>query len=62
MMRLMCFRFRRFFGGFFLRLEPLGVEDAGFIDAFVGVGTKKIALSLQEIRWKAGGAITIEIR
>src|SRR4029077_5287965 len=60
MMRLVCFRFGRFFGGF-LRLEPLGVENAGLINAFVGVRTKEIALCLQEIRWKASGAITVEI-
>ena len=61
-MRLVCFRFGRFFGGFFFRLKPFGVEDAGFVDALVGVRTKEIALRLQEIRWKASGAITVVIR
>ena len=61
-MRLVCFRFGRFFGGFFLRLEPFGVEDAGLIDALVRVRTKEIALRLQEIRWKTSRAITVVIR
>ena len=61
-MRLVCFRFGRFFGGCILRLEPFGVEDAGLINALVGVRTKEIALRLQEIRWKASGAITVVIR
>ena len=61
-MRLVCFRFGRFFGGLSVGLEPLGVENAGFIDAFVGVCTKEIALRLQEICRKASGAITVEIR
>src|SRR5262249_26590930 len=61
-MRLVYFRFGRFFGGFFLRLEPFSVEDTRFIDALVRVRTKEIALRLQEICWKASGAITVEIR
>src|SRR6516162_3472479 len=60
-MRLVCFRFDRFLGWVSLRLEPLGVENARFIDAFVGVCTEEIALRLQEIRWKTSGAITVEI-
>src|SRR4029434_4301224 len=62
MMRLRCFWSSQSFGRFFLTLEPLGVEDAGFIDAFVSVRTKEIALCLQEIRWKASRAITVVIR
>ena len=62
MMRLGCFWFGRFFGGLLLGLKPFGVKDAGLIDAFVGVRTKEIALRLQEIRWKASGAITVVIR
>ena len=62
MMRLGRFWFGRFFGWCFLRLEPLGVEDAGLIDALVGMRTKEIALRLQEIRWKASRAITVIIR
>src|SRR5262249_29494569 len=37
-------------------------ENAGFINALVRMRTKEIALRLQEIRWKTGGAITVEIR
>src|SRR5438045_4833403 len=61
-MWLVCFRFDRFFGRFFLRLEPLGVEDAGLIDALVRMRTKEIALRLQQIRWKTRRAITVVIR
>src|SRR5205814_8181731 len=61
-MWLVCFRFGRFFGRFFLRLEPLGVENAGLIDALVRVRTKEIALRLQQIRWKTRRAITVVIR
>src|SRR5881275_3685878 len=61
-MRLGCFRFGRFFGGFFFRLEPLGMEDSGLVDALISVRAKKIALRLQEIRWQSGGAITVKIR
>ena len=52
-MRLVCFRFRRFFSWLLFSLQPFGVEDAGLVDALVGVRTKEIALRLQEIRWKA---------
>ena len=38
------------------------MENAGLVNALVGVRTKEIALCLQEIRWKASGAITVEIR
>src|SRR5947208_1425057 len=61
-MRLGCFRFGRFFGGFFFSLEPLGMEDSGLVDALISVRAKKIALRLQEIRWQSGGAITVKIR
>ena len=61
-MRLVVFRFGRFFGGLSLSREPFGVENTGFIDAFIGMCTKEIALRLEEIRWKASGAITVEIR
>src|SRR5262245_16068663 len=61
-MWLVCFLFGRLFGGFFLRLKPLGVENAGFIDALVRVRTKEIALRLQEIRRQTSRAITVEIR
>jgi hypothetical protein len=53
MMRLGGFWFGRSFSWLFLGLEPVGVEDTGFIDAFVSVRTEEIALRLQEIRWKA---------
>jgi len=62
MMRLGRFWFGRFFSWRFLRLEPFGVEDAGLIDALIRMRTKEIALPLQEIRWKARRAITVEIR
>jgi hypothetical protein len=62
MMRLGRFWFSRFFNWLFLGLKPFRVEDAGFIDAFVSVRTKEIALRLQEIRWKASRAITVVIR
>ena len=61
-MRLVCFRFGRFFSWLFLSLQPFGVEDAGLINALVSVRTKEIALRLQEIRWKASRAITVVIR
>ncbi len=38
------------------------MEDAGLVNALVGVRTKEIALRLQEIRWKASRAITVVIR
>ena len=41
---------------------PVGMKHALTIRAFVGVRTKEIALRLQEICWKASGAITVEIR
>ena len=62
MMRLVCFRIGRFFSWLFLSFQPFGVEDAGLVNALVGVRTKEIALRLQEIRWKASRAITVEIR
>src|SRR6266446_6820661 len=61
-MRLGCFQFGRFFGGFFFRLEPLGMEASGLVDALISVRAKKIAMRLQEIRWQSGGAITVKIR
>src|SRR5437762_4949565 len=61
-MWLVCFRFDLFFGGFFLRLEPFSMEDAGLVDALVRVRTKEIALRLQQIRWKTRRAITVVIR
>src|SRR6476660_9320886 len=61
-MRLVCFRFGRFFSWLFLSFQPFGVEDAGFINPLVSVRTKEIALGLQEIRWKASRAITVVIR
>ena len=62
MMRLGRFWFGRFLSWRYLTLEPFGMEDAGLIDALVGMRTKEIALRLQEIRWKASGAITVIIR
>src|SRR5215212_5704539 len=61
-MRLVRFRFGRFFGGFFVRLEPFGVEDAGLVDALVRMRAKQIALALQEIRRKPSRAVTVVIR
>src|SRR6476646_3948444 len=62
MMRLGRFWFSRFFNRLFLGLKPFGVEDAGLVNALVGVRTEEIALRLQEIRWKASRAITVVIR
>src|SRR5438045_7609729 len=42
-MWLVCFRFGQFFGRFFLRLERLGVEDAGLLEALVRESAKEIA-------------------
>src|SRR5215468_9620690 len=61
-MRLVCFRLGRFFGRFFLSLEPLGVKNAGIIDPLVRMRAKEIALRLQEISGKASRAITVVIR
>ena len=61
-MRLGRFWFGRFFSWRFLKLQPLGVEDAGLIDAFVRMRTKEIALRLQEIRRETSRAITVVIR
>src|SRR5215471_8621115 len=60
-MRLVRFWFGWFFGGFFLRLEPFGVEDAGLISALVGVGAEEIPLRLEEVRGQPRGAITVEV-
>ena len=60
-MRFVCFRFGRLFSRLFLSLQPFGVEDAGLVNALVGVRTKEIALRLQEIRRQASGAITVVI-
>src|SRR5260370_5446430 len=62
MMRLGRLWFSRFFSWLFLGLKPVGVENVGLINAFVGVRTKEIALCLQEICWRASGAIPVEIR
>ena len=48
-MRLGRFRFGRFFRGFFIGVDPFGVEDAGFIDSLVSVGAEEIALCLQKV-------------
>src|SRR5262249_32594747 len=44
-----------------LRLEPLGVEDAGLVDALVCVRAEEIALRLQEIRGQPSRPVTVEI-
>src|SRR5437899_2173307 len=54
-------RFGRCLGGFLLRLEPLRVENAWFIDALVSVRAEESALCLQEIRWQTRLTIAIEI-
>src|SRR3954453_20853733 len=61
-MRLVCPRFGWYFCWFFFVLKPFGVENAGFVDAFIRMGSKEIALRLQEISRKTSRAITVVIR
>ncbi len=41
--------------------DPVGVEGAGFVDAFVGVGAEVVALGLKEVRRQPGIAVAVVV-
>ena len=43
--------------------DPVGVEffAAGFVCAFVGVGTEVVALCLEEVGWESSAAVAVEV-
>ena len=60
-MRLVCFRFGRFFSWLFLSLQPFGVEDAGLVGPLVGVRAEIVALGLEQVGREAGAAVLVVI-
>jgi hypothetical protein len=45
----LLFRLRCFFRGLRIGFHPLGVKHARFVDAFVGMRAKEVALGLEQI-------------
>src|SRR5690349_20651837 len=46
------FRFSSFLRRLLIRFHPLGVEYARFVDPFISVCAKEVALGLKQIRWQ----------
>src|SRR5256714_13375881 len=61
LMRFVRFRLSRFFDRLVVGLDPFSVENAGLVDAFVGVGAEEIALRLQQIGRQTRRSVAIEI-
>src|SRR6266550_2809842 len=55
------FRSGRFFNRLLVGFDPVGMEEAGFVDPLVSVRAEEIALRLQEICWQSRLAITIKV-
>ena len=55
------FRSGRFFNRLVVGFDPVGMEEAGFVDPLVSVRAEEIALRLQEICWQSRLAITIKV-
>ena len=55
------FRFGRFFRWFLIGLDPLGVEHARLVDAFVCMCAEEIALRLKKVCRKTSRAIAVEV-